>query len=84
MQAQSVTVNSQYRIALPRAARERLNIKQGDRLVVDVQDGLLILIPEPLSYAERLLGLHSHIWNSLGTEGTIDRERNAWDESHRD
>lgn len=36
----SVKVGSRYQIAVPRIARERLNIQRGDRLLVDVQDGL--------------------------------------------
>jgi len=39
----SVKVSSRYQIVVPRIARERLNIQRGDRLLVDVQDGLLIL-----------------------------------------
>ena len=31
---------------MPSVARERLNIQSGDRLLVDVQDGLLILLPQ--------------------------------------
>ena len=84
MTAQSVKVSSRYQIAVPSTARERLNIKQGDRLFVDVQDGLLILIPEPSSYAERLSGLHSDIWKSTGTEGYLEQERSAWDVSDSD
>jgi len=84
MTAQSVKVSSRYQIAVPSLARERLNIKQGDRLIVDVQDGLLILIPEPSSYVERLSGLHRDIWKSTGTDGYVEQERGAWDESDSD
>ncbi|MGQ9468057.1 MAG: AbrB/MazE/SpoVT family DNA-binding domain-containing protein, partial [Anaerolineae bacterium] len=40
----TVKVSSRYQIAIPKVARERLNIQKGNRLLVDVQDGLLILL----------------------------------------
>ena len=46
----SVKVSSRHQIAVPRMARERLNIRRGDRLLVDVQDGLLIRLPRPDDY----------------------------------
>ena len=42
----SVKVSSRNQIAVPRIARERLKIQSGDRLLVDIQDGLLILLPQ--------------------------------------
>ena len=43
----SVKVSSRYQVVIPRVARECLNIRSGDRLLVDIQDGLLILVPQP-------------------------------------
>lgn len=47
-QPMTVKVSSRYQIAVPRIARERLNIKSGDSLLVDVQDGLFLLTPSAL------------------------------------
>ncbi|MCB9159334.1 MAG: AbrB/MazE/SpoVT family DNA-binding domain-containing protein [Caldilineaceae bacterium] len=41
----AVKVSSRHQISLPSAARRQLGIEAGDRLLVDVQDGILILIP---------------------------------------
>ena len=60
-QSTSVKVSSRYQISVPRVARDRLNIKSGDRLLVDIQDGLLILVPQPQDYADRLAGLHKEV-----------------------
>jgi AbrB family looped-hinge helix DNA binding protein len=65
MSTHTVRVGARYQIAIPSAARERLSIKWGDRLLVDVQDGAMILTPEPSNYAERLAGLHSEVWDSV-------------------
>ena len=61
----SVKVSSRYRIAVPRMARERLNIQSGDRLLVDVQDGLLILLPQPEDYTAHMAGLYREVWAGL-------------------
>lgn len=78
----AVKVSSRYQIAIPSIARERLNIQKGDRLLVDVQDGLLILLPCPEDYAARLASLHREIWAGLDTTAYLRQEREAWTSSH--
>jgi AbrB family looped-hinge helix DNA binding protein len=75
----SVKVSSRYQIAVPRIARERLNIKSGDRLLVDIQDG--ILLPQPKDYATHLAGLHREVWAGLDTTAYLQEERGAWNAS---
>ena len=58
----TVKVSSRYQISVPSAARKRLNIQAGDRLLVDVQDGLIILYPQPTNYTDHMYGLHKDIW----------------------
>jgi AbrB family looped-hinge helix DNA binding protein len=65
----TVKASPRYQISLPSRARQELNIQAGDRLLVDVQDGLLILAPEPNDYVLYLAGLHREIWQ--GVEATI-------------
>ena len=57
---------------------DELNIKAGDRLLVDVQDGIMVLIPEPESYTNHLQGLHSEIWETVDIEKYINDEHVAW------
>jgi AbrB family looped-hinge helix DNA binding protein len=77
----SVKVSSRYQISVPRIARERLNIQSGDRLLVDVQDGLLILLPQPQDYTAHLAGLHREVWAGLDTTVYMQEERDAWNAS---
>ena len=80
----SVKVSSRHQISVPRIARDRLNIKSGDRLLVDIQDGLLILVPQPRDYAAHLAGLHQDVWKDLDTTTYLAEERDAWDDSSSD
>jgi AbrB family looped-hinge helix DNA binding protein len=78
----SVKVSSRYQIAVPRHARDRLKIKKGDRLLVDVQDGLLILLPCPSDYVDRMAGLHAKVWAGLDTADYLHEERESWTSSN--
>ena len=73
-----VKVSSCYQIAVPRAARERLKIEKGDRLLVDVQDGIVVLVPCPEDYVDWLAGLHREVWAGLDTDAYLHQEREAW------
>ena len=74
----TVKVSKRYQIAVPAAARRLLNIKSGDRLVVDIQDGIMVLIPEPENYTEAMAGLHKEVWEGVDAQKYIDEERNVW------
>ena len=61
----TVKVSKRYQIVVPAFARQRLNIHSGDRLLVDIQDGTLIILPEHQRYAAALDGLHKEIWRGV-------------------
>ena len=69
---------------MPSSVREHLNIQSGDRLLVDVQDGMIILLPQPEKYAQHLAGLHHEIWDGIDAQKYIDEERDAWAGSAKD
>ncbi len=76
--ATTVKVSSRYQISLPGAARKRLNIQAGDRLLVDVQDGLIVLMPQPNNYTDYSAGLHKSIWQDVDTSAYLEKERSEW------
>jgi AbrB family looped-hinge helix DNA binding protein len=73
-----VKVSKRHQVALPSVARQALGISAGDRLLVDVQDNLIILLPEPASYTARLAGLHRAVWADVGSAVYLAEERAAW------
>ena len=81
MTTTTVKVSSKYQIAVPQMARKKLNIKQGDILLVDVQDGVIVLIPQPKRYTEYLQGLHGEIWKGVDVQKYLNGERDAWTNS---
>lgn len=77
----TVKVSNRYQIALPSAARQQLKIKAGDRLIVDIQDGVLVLIPQPADYVKYMAGLHREVWAGVNTTKYLQAERTAWVQS---
>ena len=73
-----VKVSAKNQIAVPAEARRKLQIKKGDRLLVEVRDGYAVLMPEPQDYSQRLRGLHREIWEGVEPQGYIRQEREAW------
>ena len=77
-QLATVKVSSRNQIALPSSARKKLGIRSGDRLLVDVQDGVLVMVPQPQNYVSYMAGLHRKVWEGIDAKEYIDQERNAW------
>ncbi len=84
MATTSVKVSAKYQIAVPQIARKKLNIRKGDRLLVDVQDGVIVLIPQPKRYTDYLQGLHSEIWKDIDVQDYLKGEHDAWTNSAKD
>ena len=80
----TVKVSNRYQIALPSIARKQLNIQAGDRLLVDIQEGLIVLSPQPHNYVDYLAGLHQEIWEGVDTTAYLQQEREAWQTSNND
>lgn len=73
-----IKVNAKYQITIPKSVREMLDIKVGNHLLLDVQDGVMVLIPEPKSYTDYLQGLPGEIWKGLDVMDYRAEERGAW------
>lgn len=83
-QRTTVKVSKRNQIAVPSEVRRRLGIESGDRLLVDVQDRMAILIPEPRDYARAMAGLHREVWQGIDTSAYLREERGAWQTSPED
>ncbi len=83
-QSATVKVSNRYQISLPSKARKRLNIQAGDRLLVDIQDRFLILLPQPKNYVARMAGLHREVWEGVNTAEYLNEERESWTPSTND
>jgi AbrB family looped-hinge helix DNA binding protein len=56
-----VKISSTHQIAVPLAIRKELDLEAGDRLLVHVRDGVIVLVPERGSALDQLRGLHREV-----------------------
>lgn len=73
----SVKMSSKNQIVIPREARERLDLRPGDRLSVEVEAGRIVLRKRPREVARALWGL---LRGGFGDdpEAYLAEERRAW------
>ncbi len=71
-------LSTKHQIVIPRDARRQLSLAPGDRLLIEVRDGALILTPRPQSYARHLRGLHREVWRDVDPLKYVQEERKGW------
>ena len=69
-----VKLSSKNQIVLPKEAREAMQLKGRDELLVIVKDGITIILPKPKSYRQALSGLGAGIYGKT----YLKRERSSW------
>ena len=70
-----IKVSKRNQITISAKLRQDLNINRGDRLLVDIQDGMILLIPKPESFTETMAGLHQEIWRGIDGQQYVDGNR---------
>lgn len=69
------TLSSKNQIVIPREAREALGLKPGDKILIVVRDGKVLILEKPKSYEAAIRGL------GRGTypKGYLQKERQSWE-----
>jgi len=61
-------------IVIPKAAREAMRVKGGDKLLIVVKGDVPVVMQEPKSYAKALRGLAKGMY----PRDYLNRERQSW------
>jgi AbrB family looped-hinge helix DNA binding protein len=69
------TLSAKNQIVIPREAREVLNLKPGDKLLVVVHGDRVIVLQKPKSYHDAIRGLG----RGLYPRGYLKQERASWE-----
>lgn len=72
-----ITLSSKHQITLPADMVRKLGLKPGDKLVADLIDDCIVLLPEPESWTEHFGGI------ARGVYGSTDKEIDAYIEGER-
>ena len=78
---ETIKVSTKYQIVIPREARRKLDIHEGDRLLVEVKDGVMMIMKRPESYTEFTRGLGSTVWEGVDIDKYIRGERESWEQN---
>ena len=66
------TLSSKHQIVIPREAREALQLKPGDKLLVRVHGGTILVLEKPKSYHRAILGRGAY------PKDYLKKERDSW------
>jgi AbrB family looped-hinge helix DNA binding protein len=67
------TLSSKNQIVIPREAREALRLKPGDKLLVQIHDGRILILEKPKSYHTAILGRGGPY-----PKNYLKKERQSW------
>src|SRR5205807_10013011 len=73
-----VRVSRKHQVVVPREASEALGVGAGDELVVEVENGRVVMKPKPRNDSKHMLGLHKSVWKVVQLESYVRTEREAW------
>jgi len=75
----SVKLSERNQMVLPKAARQALGIKPGERVLVVISGDEVRLLADPSSWADYVYGLGQQVWTELGGgESFLQGERASW------
>lgn len=69
-----VKLSRKNQIILPREARDALQVKAGDKLLVVVRGDTVILLPKPKKYSKAIAGIGKGLYPS----NYLQNERKNW------
>ena len=69
------TLSSKNQIVIPRDARQALNLKPGDRVLVVTRGDRVIVLQKPKSYRAAIRGLACGRYPA----GYLEKERRSWE-----
>ena len=73
--ATTAKLSSKNQIVIPREARQALNLKPGDEILVVVRGSNVILLPKPNSYSAAIRGLAPGLYGP----DYVRKERESWE-----
>lgn len=78
----TATVSSKYQVVIPKKARDVLGITEGDKVVFDYRDGMVVLLQRPKDFVEFSRGLGAEVWGDADAAGYVEGERESWQKAN--
>lgn len=78
MKLATAKLNERFQITIPAAVRRKLGLKAGDRVLLMLESGEVVLRAASGGWTESSRGLGQELWREAGGPAAIDRERKSW------
>jgi AbrB family looped-hinge helix DNA binding protein len=73
-----VKVGPKYQVVIPQAIRKKVPILPQKEVLVEEINGIIIILPQPDSYADLMFGLGKEIWKGIDPKSYVAKERASW------
>jgi len=75
----TVKLGSRCQMVLPADIRKKLNLSEGDEIIIKARKNTAVIKLKPKNYADHLFGLHREVWKGVDPNKHIREERKKWD-----
>ncbi|MFB3885920.1 MAG: AbrB/MazE/SpoVT family DNA-binding domain-containing protein [Thermodesulfobacteriota bacterium] len=73
-----VKVGPKYQVVIPQTIRKRVPLFPRKEVLVEEINGIIIILPQPDSYTDSMLGLGKEIWKGIDPKSYVAKERASW------
>jgi AbrB family looped-hinge helix DNA binding protein len=73
-----VKVGPKYQVVIPQSIRNKISIAPKKEVLVEEVNGAIIILPEPKSFTEFMLGLGKDAWEGIDPKSYVKKERTSW------
>jgi AbrB family looped-hinge helix DNA binding protein len=74
-----VKVGPKYQVVIPRAIRKKVSIRPQKEVLVEEINGVIFILPKPLSFSEFMMGLGKETWEGVDPKAYVKKERKNWE-----
>ena len=74
----SVKVGPKYQVVIPQAIRKKVPLHPKKEVLVEEINGVIVILPQPKSFTEFMLGLGKDIWKGIDPKTYVKKERASW------
>ena len=75
---EKVKVGPKYQVVIPLTIRKKVALLPKKEVFVEEINGVIVILPQPKSFAEFMLGLGKDVWKGIDPKTYVKKERANW------
>ena len=73
-----VKIGPKFQVVITQSIRKKVSISPKKEVLVEEVNGAIIILPEPKSFTEFMLGLGKDAWEGIDPKSYVKKERSSW------